>query len=73
MVSIKIYVEGGGDRKDLKTRCRQGFSKFFEKAGFKNAILAKDAASSFMGWTPAAMPPSLPAKLMTAVMPTDAG
>ena len=38
MVSIKIYVEGGGDRKDLKTRCRQGFSKFFEKAGFKGRM-----------------------------------
>lgn len=40
MVSIKIYVEGGGDRKDLKTRCRQGFSQFFEKAGLKGQMPA---------------------------------
>lgn len=33
MVTCKIYVEGGGDRKDLKSRCREGFRKFFEKAG----------------------------------------
>ncbi len=30
---VKIYVEGGGDSKDLKTRCREGFSSFFRKAG----------------------------------------
>ena len=31
-MKVKIYVEGGGDGKDLKTRCRKGFSSFFEKA-----------------------------------------
>lgn len=46
MVSIKIYVEGGGDRKDLKTRCRQGFSQFFEKAGFKGRMPAVVACGS---------------------------
>ena len=33
---ITIYVEGGGEKKDakhLKTACRRGFQKFFEKAG----------------------------------------
>ena len=30
---IKLYVEGGGDSKDLKTRCRRGFRKFLQKAG----------------------------------------
>ena len=34
MVTIKIYVEGGGRGKDLDTKLRQGFTKFFEKAGF---------------------------------------
>lgn len=33
MVEAKVYVEGGGDRKDLKSKCREGFRKFFEKAG----------------------------------------
>ena len=32
-MSITLYVEGGGDSKALRTRCRRGFRKFFEKAG----------------------------------------
>jgi hypothetical protein len=32
-VNVKAYVEGGGDTKALKTKCRQGFSEFFRKAG----------------------------------------
>lgn len=35
---MKIYVEGGGDAASLKTECRQGFSKFFESAGFKGKM-----------------------------------
>lgn len=31
-MSVKVYVEGGGDGRDLKVRCRQGFSTFFRKA-----------------------------------------
>ncbi len=46
MVSIKIYAEGGGDRKDLKTRCRQGFSQFFEKAGLKGRMPSVVACGS---------------------------
>ena len=34
LVKVKVYVEGGGDSKDLRTRCRMGFSSFFEKANF---------------------------------------
>jgi hypothetical protein len=38
-VSVKIYVEGGGDHnKDLDTQCRRGFSKFFEEAGLKGRM-----------------------------------
>jgi uncharacterized protein DUF4276 len=29
--SIRIYVEGGGDRKDIKSKCRKGFAEFFKK------------------------------------------
>ena len=35
---VKIYVEGGGDAALLKTECRQGFSRFFEAAGFKGKM-----------------------------------
>ena len=31
-MKIKVYVEGGGDGKSLRARCRGGFSSFFEKA-----------------------------------------
>ena len=30
-MNVKVYVEGGGDRAELKTKCRQGFSTFFGK------------------------------------------
>ena len=33
MVAVKLYVEGGGDSKPLKTACRRGFRLFLEKAG----------------------------------------
>jgi len=32
-VSTRLYVEGGGDSKDLRSKCREGFRKFLEKAG----------------------------------------
>ena len=31
-MNVKVYVEGGGTTRDLRTRCRQGFRLFFEKA-----------------------------------------
>lgn len=31
MSLIKVYVEGGGDRKDIKVKCRRGFAEFFRK------------------------------------------
>ena len=36
-MSVTLYVEGGGNYKDLKIACRQGFAKFFEKAGLAGA------------------------------------
>lgn len=30
---VKLYVEGGGDSKALRTACREGFTKFITKAG----------------------------------------
>ena len=38
LVSIALYVEGGGDSKDLKTMCRRGFRMFVEKAGLKGRM-----------------------------------
>lgn len=35
---VKLYVEGGGDSTALKTACREGFSTFLEKAGFKGKM-----------------------------------
>jgi hypothetical protein len=41
MVTVKVYVEGGGDKnKDLKAECRQGFSEFFKKLGVQPKIIA---------------------------------
>jgi hypothetical protein len=38
-VTVKIYVEGGGDHnKALETQCRRGFSEFFRKSGLKNRM-----------------------------------
>ena len=40
-MSVKIYVEGGGDHnKALQTQCRRGFSEFFRKAGLKSHMPA---------------------------------
>lgn len=35
---MKLYVEGGGDAKTLRTACRNGFSEFFRKAGFSGRM-----------------------------------
>jgi hypothetical protein len=34
MVNVTIFVEGGGDSKELRTRCREGFSKLIKNMGF---------------------------------------
>ena len=38
MVKATLYLEGGGDSKELKVRCRQAFSKLIEKSGFKGKM-----------------------------------
>jgi len=35
MVELRLYVEGGGDSKLLRTACRQGFCEFLQRAGLK--------------------------------------
>jgi hypothetical protein len=34
MVKARIYVEGGGDSKEQRARCREGFRKLIENASF---------------------------------------
>ena len=31
-MNVKVYVEGGGEGRELKAKCRRGFSTFFRKA-----------------------------------------
>ena len=31
-MNVKVYVEGGGNVQELRTKCRKGFSSFFAKA-----------------------------------------
>lgn len=38
MVNVKLYVEGGGDSKHLKSECRRGFRKFIERAGLEGRM-----------------------------------
>jgi hypothetical protein len=38
VVSAIIFLEGGGDSKDLHVRCREGFRKLLEKCGFKGRM-----------------------------------
>jgi hypothetical protein len=38
MVNARLYVEGGGDSAAMHSRCREGFSGFLEKAGFKGRM-----------------------------------
>ncbi|MFZ5819293.1 MAG: DUF4276 family protein [Chloroflexota bacterium] len=37
-MNVKIYVEGGGDDKELLVRCQIGFRKLIEKSGFKGRM-----------------------------------
>lgn len=37
-MSVKVYVEGGGDSNQLRRQCRDGFREFFEKAGLKGRM-----------------------------------
>ena len=35
---LSVYVEGGGKGKALRSECREGFAKFFSKAGVKGRL-----------------------------------
>lgn len=38
MSEKRLYVEGGGDSKELQARCREGFRKLLEKGGFVGRV-----------------------------------
>ncbi len=37
-MTVRVYVEGGGENKALQTECRRGFSEFFKKTGLDNRM-----------------------------------
>ena len=37
-MKVKVYIEGGGDAKSLKSRLRQGFRRFLERAGLQGNL-----------------------------------
>lgn len=37
-MSVRLYVEGGGDSKDLQARCREAFSKLIERASLRGRM-----------------------------------
>ncbi len=37
-MSATIFLEGGGDSKELHIRCREGFRQLLEKCGFKGRM-----------------------------------
>lgn len=37
-MKAKIYLEGGGDSRELRIRCREGFRRLLESAGFKGKM-----------------------------------
>ncbi len=39
-MSARVYLEGGGNSKEGKVRCREGFRKLFEKCGFSGRMPA---------------------------------
>lgn len=37
-MKVKVYIEGGGNSKALKAKCREGFRSFFEKASLSGRM-----------------------------------
>ena len=45
-MSVHIFIEGGGNTAQLKSRCREGFRRLFENSGFRNRMPELTAAGS---------------------------
>lgn len=37
-MNVTVYLEGGGNGRELRTKCRRGFSDFFRKAGLAGSM-----------------------------------
>jgi hypothetical protein len=44
-MKVKLYIEGGGDRSSLHIKCREGFRKLLERAGFQRMPSTKACGS----------------------------
>ncbi len=45
-MKVKLYIEGGGDRSSLHIKCREGFRKLLERAGFAGRMPSTTACGS---------------------------
>ena len=45
-MNIKVFVEGGGETNLLRSKCREGFRKFFSKAGLEGRMPSVIASGS---------------------------
>lgn len=45
-MKVRLYIEGGGDRSSLHIRCREGFRKLLEQAGFAGRMPSTKACGS---------------------------
>lgn len=45
-MKVRLYIEGGGDRSSLHIRCREGFQKLLERAGFAGRMPSTKACGS---------------------------
>ena len=45
-MSVRIFVEGGGDTAQLRNRCREGFRKLLENSGFRDRMPTLSAVGS---------------------------
>lgn len=43
---VKLYIEGGGDRSSLHIKCREGFRKLLERAGFQDRMPSTKACGN---------------------------
>lgn len=50
-METKIYIEGGGNSKEERARCREGFRKLFEKTGLRDAQMPRLVACGSRGET----------------------
>ena len=45
-MKVRLYIEGGGESRSLHIKCREGFRKLLEQAGFRNRMPSTRACGS---------------------------